>query len=137
MEKIYKRPETLAAAPTRYCPGCMHGLISKLIAELVEEYGIANRTVAVLPVGCGAMSKNLFTFDVVCAAHGRAPAVATGFSRCAPDKIVFTYQGDGDLGAIGLSEILHAANRGERFLTVFINNSTYGMTGGQDRKSVV
>ena len=131
MEKIYKRPETLAAAPTRYCPGCMHGLISKLIAELVEEYGIANRTVAVLPVGCGAMSKNLFTFDVVCAAHGRAPAVATGFSRCAPDKIVFTYQGDGDLGAIGLSEILHAANRGERFLTVFINNSTYGMTGGQ------
>ena len=131
MEKIYERTKILSAAPTRYCPGCMHGLISKMIAELVDEFGIAERTVGIMPVGCGTMSKNVFTFDIVCSAHGRAPAVATGFSRSAPEKIVFTYQGDGDLGAIGLSEIIHAANRGEHFMTVFINNSTYGMTGGQ------
>ncbi len=131
MKRVYKRSALLSKAGTRYCPGCMHGLISKMIAELVEEFGVADRIVGVMPVGCGTMSKNVFTFDVVCAAHGRAPAVATGFTRCAPEKIVFTYQGDGDLAAIGLSEIVHAANRGEHFMTVFINNSTYGMTGGQ------
>lgn len=131
MDKIYSRPKALTHRVSGYCPGCMHGLISKMVAELIDEYDIAKKAVCILPVGCGAMSKNIFNFDVVCAAHGRAPAVATGFKRCAPERFVFTYQGDGDLGAIGLSEIMHAANRGENFFTIFINNSTYGMTGGQ------
>jgi 2-oxoglutarate ferredoxin oxidoreductase subunit beta len=131
MEKIYARSTVLSAAGTRYCPGCMHGLISKMIAELVEEFQIQDRVVGIMPVGCGAMSKNVFNFDVVCAAHGRAPAVATGFNRSAPDRIVFTYQGDGDLAAIGTSEIVHAAARGEKITVIFINNTIYGMTAGQ------
>ena len=131
MEKRYSRPEALTSRVSGYCPGCTHGIASKLIAELIDEYQLRKQAVCVLPVGCGAMSKNIFNFDVVCAIHGRAPAVATGFKRCAPERFVFTYQGDGDLGAIGLSEIIHAANRGEKFFTVFINNATYGMTGGQ------
>lgn len=130
MEKIYERSRSLKSV-SRYCPGCLHGLISKMVCELIDEYGIAEKTICVLPVGCGTMSKNMFDFDVVCAAHGRAPAVATGIIRSDPEKFVFTYQGDGDLAAIGLSEIIHCANRGENVVTIFINNSTYGMTGGQ------
>ncbi|WP_213973977.1 thiamine pyrophosphate-dependent enzyme [Tepidanaerobacter acetatoxydans] len=131
MEKIYERPHSLYKSVSGYCPGCLHGLISKMVCELIDEYEIADKTICVLPVGCGTLSKNIFDFDVVCAAHGRAPAVATGVKRCAPEKFVFTYQGDGDLAAIGLSEIIHCANRGENIVTIFINNSTYGMTGGQ------
>jgi 2-oxoglutarate ferredoxin oxidoreductase subunit beta len=131
MEKIYSRSASLTAIPSRFCPGCFHSLINKLVAETVDECGIRSRVLGIMPVGCGAMGKNAYSFDVICAAHGRAPAVATGASRCAPERIVFSYQGDGDLAAIGFSEIVHAANRGEHFLTIFVNNSTYGMTGGQ------
>ena len=132
MELIYSRTKGLTPGlVSAYCPGCLHGLITKLVGEVLEEMDVLNQTIGVMPVGCGALSKRVMDIDIVCANHGRAPAVATGITRCAPDKVVFTYQGDGDLGAIGLSEILCAANRGDNFVTVFINNSTYGMTGGQ------
>jgi len=131
MEKVYSRPESLINSVSRFCPGCMHGIAVKLLAELIDEFNLKKDATCILPVGCGTMAKNDLNVDVVCSIHGRAPAVATGFKRCAPERFVFTYQGDGDLGAIGFSEIVHAANRGEKFMTVFINNSTYGMTGGQ------
>lgn len=131
MTQICARTSLLNPIPSAYCPGCMHGLISKLIAEILDEMGIGERTIGIMPVGCGAITKRILDIDIVCANHGRAPAVATGITRCVPDKVVFTYQGDGDLAAIGLAEILSAANRGENFVTVFINNATYGMTGGQ------
>ena len=131
MGKTYKKPEALSDNYTHYCPGCTHGIIHRLVAEVIDELGIWDRTVGIAPVGCAVLAYNYFTFDFQEAAHGRAPAMATGIKRVRPDLMVFTYQGDGDLASIGLSEIIHAANRGEKFTTVFVNNAVYGMTGGQ------
>jgi 2-oxoglutarate ferredoxin oxidoreductase subunit beta len=131
MGKTFQKPEALADVITHYCPGCTHGVAHRLVAEVIDELGIRERTVGIGPVGCAVMMYNYFTFDFQESAHGRAPAMATGAKRVRPDLIIFTYQGDGDLASIGLSEIVHAANRGEKFTTVFINNAVYGMTGGQ------
>ncbi len=131
MGKTFRRPQALAETPTHYCPGCTHGIAHRLVAEVIDELGIRGRTVGIAPVGCAVLCYNYFTFDFIEAAHGRAPAIATGLKRVRPDLVVFTYQGDGDLASIGMSEIVHAANRGEKFVTVFINNAVYGMTGGQ------
>ena len=116
---------------THYCPGCTHGIVHRLVAEAIDELGISGRTVGIAPVGCAVLAYNYFNFDFQEAAHGRAPAMATGIKRVRPDLIVFTYQGDGDLASIGMGEIMHAANRGEKFTVIFINNAIYGMTGGQ------
>ncbi len=131
MGKTFHKPEALADTITHYCPGCTHGVAHRLVAEVIDELGIRGRTVGVAPVGCAVLMYNYFTFDFQEAAHGRAPAMATGIKRVRPDLVVFTYQGDGDLASIGLSEIVHSANRGEKFTTIFINNAVYGMTGGQ------
>ncbi len=131
MEVIFKRPEALTATPTHYCPGCSHGIIHRLVAETLDELGLRERAVGVAPVGCSVLAYNYFNCDFQEAAHGRAPAFATGIKRVRPDLIVFTYQGDGDLASIGMAEIVHAANRGEKFTTIFVNNAVYGMTGGQ------
>ena len=131
MGKTYKRPEALSDAHTHYCPGCTHGVIHRLIAEVIDELGIRGRTVGIAPVGCAVLAYNYFTCDFQEAAHGRAPAMATGIKRVRPDLVVFTYQGDGDLASIGMAEIIHAANRGEKFTAIFVNNAVYGMTGGQ------
>lgn len=131
MEVIAKRPETLRDVPFTYCPGCMHGVAHRLIAESIEEHGLINLMTGVAPVGCAVFAYKFFNFDMAEAAHGRAPAVATGMKRARPDMHVFTYQGDGDLAAIGTAEIVHAANRGERISVFFVNNAIYGMTGGQ------
>jgi len=132
MEKIiYKKPDSLRDVLTHYCSGCGHGIIHKLICEIIDELGIREKTVAVAPVGCAVIAYDYWDFDVTEAAHGRTPAVATGIKRILPDRIVFTYQGDGDLAAIGTSEIIHAANRGENITVIFVNNGVYGMTGGQ------
>ena len=127
----FKKPEALSDQHTHYCPGCTHGVIHRLIAEVIDELKIRERTVGIAPVGCAVMAYNYFTTDFQEAAHGRAPAMATGIKRVRPDLIVFTYQGDGDLASIGMSEIIHAANRGEKFTVIFVNNAVYGMTGGQ------
>lgn len=131
MVKVFERPKALADVPTHYCPGCTHGIIHRLIAEVIDELGIVDRTIGVAPVGCAVLAYNYFTCDMQQAAHGRAPAVATGIKRVCPDSAVFTYQGDGDLASIGCAEIVHAAARGEHFTTIFVNNGIYGMTGGQ------
>ena len=131
MELIYARPEALTAATTHYCPGCTHGVIHRLVAEVVDELGIRRRTIGVAPVGCAVFAYNYFNLDGVEAPHGRAPAMATGLKRALPDNVVFTYQGDGDLASIGGNEILHAAARGEHITVIFVNNAVYGMTGGQ------
>jgi 2-oxoglutarate ferredoxin oxidoreductase subunit beta len=131
MELVYKRPESLTEAHTHYCPGCTHGTIHRLIAEVLDELGVRERTIGVAPVGCSVLAYYYFNVDMAEAAHGRAPAMATGIKRVSPDKVVFTYQGDGDLAAIGTAEIVQAANRGELLTTVFVNNAVYGMTGGQ------
>ncbi|MBW1774581.1 MAG: 2-oxoglutarate oxidoreductase [Deltaproteobacteria bacterium] len=131
MGKTFQKPEALAEQVSHYCPGCTHGIAHRLVAEVIDELGIRGRTVGVGPVGCAVLMYNYFTFDFQESAHGRAPAMATGIKRVRPDLMVFTYQGDGDLASIGLSEIMHAANRGEKFTTIFINNAVYGMTGGQ------
>ncbi len=131
MGKTFSRPEALSDAHTHYCPGCTHGVAHRLVAEVIDELGIRGRTVGIAPVGCAVMAYNYFTCDFQEAAHGRAPAMATGMKRVRPDLMVFTYQGDGDLASIGMGEIVHAANRGEKFTTIFINNAIYGMTGGQ------
>ncbi len=128
---VYKRPEALSNVLTHYCPGCTHGLIHKLIGEVIDELGIRERTIAVAPVGCSVLLYNYFELDSAEAAHGRAPAMATGLKRVQADKIVFTYQGDGDLASIGMAEIVWAATRGENITVFFINNAIYGMTGGQ------
>jgi 2-oxoglutarate ferredoxin oxidoreductase subunit beta len=128
---IFKRPESLSDKITHYCPGCTHGVIHRLVAEALDELGLRERAVGVAPVGCSVFIYNYFNCDFMEAAHGRAPALATGFKRMRPDMIVFTYQGDGDLASIGMGEIVHAANRGEKFTTIFVNNAIYGMTGGQ------
>ena len=131
---IYKRPESLTDRPTHYCPGCGHGIIHKLLAEVVDELGIRERTIGIAPVGCAVLAYNYLDVDMIEAAesaHGRTPAVATGVKRALPDRIVFAYQGDGDLAAIGMAETIHTASRGEHITVVFVNNSVYGMTGGQ------
>lgn len=131
MGKAFSQPKSLSNTMMHYCPGCTHGIVHRLIAEVVDELGIQGRTVGIAPVGCAVLIYNYFNFDFQEAAHGRAPAMATGMKRVRPDLMVFTYQGDGDLASIGMGEIIHAANRGEKFTTIFINNAIYGMTGGQ------
>ncbi len=131
MGKTFCRPQALSEQPTHYCPGCTHGIIHRLVAEAIDELGVRKRTVGVAPVGCAVLAYDYFSCDFMEAAHGRAPAVATGIKRVRPDLIVFTYQGDGDLASIGMGEIIHAANRGEKITTIFVNNAVYGMTGGQ------
>ena len=131
MKIIYEPTESLLDVPTHYCPGCTHGVIHKLIGEVINELDILKVTIGVAPVGCSVLAYNYFACDMFEAAHGRAPAIATGIKRSNPDKVVFTYQGDGDLAAIGIGEIIHAANRGENFVSIFVNNCIYGMTGGQ------
>lgn len=130
-ELIYKRPQTLTSTRMHYCPGCFHATIHKLLMEVVEEMGIQTKTIGVCPVGCSVFAYDYLDVDMQEAAHGRAAAVATGIKRMLPDRIVFSYQGDGDLAAIGTAETLHACNRGENFTFIFINNGIYGMTGGQ------
>jgi 2-oxoglutarate ferredoxin oxidoreductase subunit beta len=131
-EKLaYTRPESLADRPNHYCPGCGHGIIHKLIAQAMDELGIREKTIVVAPVGCAVLAYNYILADGCEAAHGRAPAVATGLKRVHKDKVVISYQGDGDLLAIGTAETVHAANRGEKITVVFVNNAIYGMTGGQ------
>ncbi|MGE5577608.1 MAG: thiamine pyrophosphate-dependent enzyme [Syntrophothermus sp.] len=131
MELIFKKPESLSDTITHYCPGCTHGIIHRLVAEAVDELGVRERAIGVAPVGCAVFAYNYFNMDFHQAAHGRAPAVATGIKRVLPDRIVFTYQGDGDLAAIGTAEIVHAAARGEKITVIFVNNAIYGMTSGQ------
>jgi 2-oxoglutarate ferredoxin oxidoreductase subunit beta len=128
---VYQRPNSFTDVSTHYCPGCTHGVAHRLIAEVLDEMGIAEKTIGVAPVGCSVFAYNYFDTDFVEAAHGRAPAMATGIKRVLPDRVVFTYQGDGDLASIGMAEIMHAAGRGENITVVFINNAIYGMTGGQ------
>ncbi len=131
MAKTFTKPRSLTDQYTHYCPGCTHGVIHRLVAEAIDELGIMERTVGIAPVGCAVMAYNYFNCDFQEAAHGRAPAMATGIKRVRPDLVVFTYQGDGDLASIGMGEIVHAANRGEKITTIFVNNAVYGMTGGQ------
>ncbi|MBA4388449.1 MAG: 2-oxoglutarate oxidoreductase [Verrucomicrobia bacterium] len=131
VKTLYKKPDALTNVPMHYCPGCGHGIVNKLVAEVVDQLGIRERTIGVAPVGCAVLAYFYFNFDVTEAAHGRTPAVATAIKRVLPDRIVFSYQGDGDLAAIGMAETIHAANRGENITVVFVNNSLYGMTGGQ------
>lgn len=131
MDHIFERPQSLRARNTHYCPGCGHGVCHRLIAEVIDELGIRETVVGVAPVGCAVLMYNYFEVDMFEASHGRAQAIASGFRRARPDLPLFTYQGDGDLAAIGIAETIHAASRGEKFTTIFINNATYGMTGGQ------
>ncbi len=131
MATVFKKPEALTDAPLHYCPGCTHGIIHRLVAEAIDDLGILGKTVGVAPVGCAVMSYDYFSCDMVEAAHGRAPAVATGLKRAMPDRIIFTYQGDGDLASIGMAETVHAATRNENVTVIFVNNAIYGMTGGQ------
>ena len=131
MAVIFERTPVLTDVPFHYCPGCGHGIVHRMVAEVIDELGIREKTAGVAPVGCAVFAYNYFDVDMYEAAHGRAPAVATGFKRVHPDKYIFTYQGDGDLASIGTAEIVHAAHRGEKITTIFINNAIYGMTGGQ------
>ena len=131
MAKEFTKPESMKDVGTHYCSGCGHGLIHRLICEIIDELGVREKTVAVAPVGCAVLAYDYWNFDTTEAAHGRTPAVATGIKRVLPDRLVFTYQGDGDLAAIGTAEIIHAGNRGENISVVFVNNGVYGMTGGQ------
>ena len=128
---VFERPNALLPVVTNFCPGCTHGIVHRLVAETIDELGIEGKTVGVTPVGCSVMGYNFFGCDMVEAAHGRAPAVATGIKRVLPDNVVFAYQGDGDLASIGTAETVHAATRGENITIIFINNAIYGMTGGQ------
>jgi len=128
---VFDKPHALSDVPFHYCPGCTHGIVHRLVAEVIDELGIEGKTVGIAPVGCSVFAYNYFECDMIEAPHGRAPAVATGVKRSRPDNIVFTYQGDGDLAAIGTAETVHAATRGENITIIFINNAIYGMTGGQ------
>ncbi len=128
---VFKKPHALTDAPLHYCPGCTHGIIHRLVAEAIDDLGIEGKTIGVAPVGCAVMAYNYFACDMVEAAHGRAPAVATGLKRALPENIIFTYQGDGDLASIGMAETVHAATRNENITVIFVNNAIYGMTGGQ------
>ncbi len=129
--QVFGRPRTLKDTITHYCPGCSHGIVHRLVAEVIDELALQEQTILVSPVGCSGLIDKYMNLDTVSALHGRAPAVATGVKRAFPEKTVFTYQGDGDLAAIGTAEIIHAASRGENFSVVFVNNAIYGMTGGQ------
>lgn len=131
MAVVFERPHAITDKVFSYCPGCPHGIVHRLVAETIDELGIEGRTIGISPVGCSVTAYDFFACDMVEAAHGRAPAVATGIKRARPDNIVFTYQGDGDLAAIGMAETVHAATRGENITVIFINNAIYGMTGGQ------
>ena len=131
MSVIFEKTKYLTDKPFHYCPGCNHGIIHRLVAEALEESGMGGNIVGVAPVGCSVFAYDYFNVDMLEAAHGRAPAVATGVKRAKPDTLVFTYQGDGDLASIGTAEIVHAAHRGEKICTIFVNNAIYGMTGGQ------
>lgn len=131
MKRVFDRPKSLKASPFRYCPGCGHSLIHRMIAECIDSLEIRERVVGIAPVGCAVFAYDYFNFDTLEAAHGRPPAVATALKRVMPDKVIFSYQGDGDLAAIGTAEIIHAASRGENISVFFVNNATYGMTGGQ------
>ena len=131
MAKVFEKTKMLTDVHFHYCPGCTHGIIHRLVAECIEELGMQDKAVGVAPVGCAVFAYNYFNCDMMEAAHGRAPAVATGIKRACPDDLVFTYQGDGDLASIGTAEIVHAAARGEKITTIFVNNAIYGMTGGQ------
>jgi len=128
---VFEKPKSLADVPLHYCPGCTHGIVHRLVAEAIDELGIEGKTIGVAPVGCAVMAYDYFNCDMIEAAHGRAPAVATGIKRADPANIVFTYQGDGDLASIGMAETVHAATRNENITIIFINNAIYGMTGGQ------
>ena len=131
MATVFERPHALCDTPMHYCPGCTHGLVHRLLCEVLDEMGIEGETIGVCPVGCSVFAYNYFNCDMIEAPHGRAPAVATGVKRSNPDKYVFTYQGDGDLAAIGTAETVHVGARGENIVVIFINNTIYGMTGGQ------
>ncbi|MCQ2428959.1 MAG: thiamine pyrophosphate-dependent enzyme [Clostridia bacterium] len=131
MMTIFEKPHSLVDIPLHYCPGCTHGIIHRLVAEVIDELGIEGTAVGIAPVGCAVMAYDYFACDMIEAAHGRAPAIATGVKRADPSHIVFTYQGDGDLASIGTAEIVHAAARNENITVIFINNAIYGMTGGQ------
>lgn len=131
MQQVFARPKSLKDVQTHFCPGCNHGTAHRLVADAMDHFGVQDRTIGVASVGCSVFLYGYFDIDVVEAPHGRAPAVATGVKRANPDSFVFTYQGDGDLAAIGTAEIIHAANRGEDITVIFVNNTTYGMTGGQ------
>ena len=131
MQVVFDYPDALTDVVTHYCPGCTHGVIHRLVADAIDELGIREKTIGVSPVGCSVFIYNYFDIDFAEAAHGRAPAMATGIKRSLPDRVVFTYQGDGDLAAIGTAEIMHAATRGENITVIFVNNAIYGMTGGQ------
>ncbi len=131
MQALYSAPETLIRTPSHYCPGCGHGIAHRLLAEIIDELGIRGKTIGLAPVGCSVLAYNYLDIDMCEAAHGRPPAIATGIKRVHPDNIVFTYQGDGDLAAIGIAEIVHAASRAENITVIFINNAIYGMTNGQ------
>jgi len=131
MAVVFDRPHALCDCNLHYCPGCTHGIIHRLVAEVIDELGVEGKTVGVAPVGCSVFAYNYFNCDMIEAPLGRAPAVATGVKRACPDDVVFTYQGDGDLAAIGTAETVHAATRGENIVVIFVNNTTYGMTGGQ------
>ena len=128
---VFEKPKSLTDVPYHYCPGCTHGIVHRLVAEAIDSLGIEGKTIGVAPVGCAVLAYNYFTCDMIEAAHGRAPAVATGVKRSLPDHIVFTYQGVGDLASIGMAETVHAATRNENITIIFINNAIYGMTGGQ------
>jgi 2-oxoglutarate ferredoxin oxidoreductase subunit beta len=131
LKTVFKRTPSLKECVTHYCPGCGHGIAHRLVAEVVDELEIRDRTIGIAPVGCAVLAYNYLDLDMVEVAHGRAPAVATGMKRTNPDKIIFSYQGDGDLAAIGTAEIIHAAHRAEQITVIFINNAVFGMTGGQ------
>jgi 2-oxoglutarate ferredoxin oxidoreductase subunit beta len=131
MKTVFKRTPTYKDVPTHYCPGCGHGIAHRLLAETIDELDIRGRTIGIAPVGCAVLEYDYIDVDMIEVAHGRAPAVATGMKRTNPDKIIFSYQGDGDLASIGAGEILHAGHRGEQITVIFINNAVYGMTGGQ------
>ncbi len=128
---VFEKPKSLADVPLHYCPGCTHGIVHRLVAEAIDELGVEGKAIGVAPVGCAVMAYDYFNCDMIEAAHGRAPAVATGIKRALPENIVFTYQGDGDLASIGMAETVHAATRNENITIIFINNAIYGMTGGQ------
>ncbi len=131
MKTVFSKPAALNDAVMHYCPGCSHGIAHRLVAEALDHHELTEETVGVAPVGCAVLMYDYFNFDVIEAPHGRAPAIATGMKRSRPDMTIFTYQGDGDLASIGLSEIVHCANRGENVTVIFVNNTVYGMTGGQ------
>ncbi|MDR4508637.1 MAG: thiamine pyrophosphate-dependent enzyme [Candidatus Brocadiaceae bacterium] len=131
MQAIYEKPKTFIDSATHFCPGCGHGIVLRLIAEILDSWGMRGKTIGLAPVGCAVLAYNYLDIDMCEAPHGRPPAVATGIKRVHPDKLVFAYQGDGDLAAIGMAEIIHAANRGENITFIFVNNAIYGMTNGQ------